>query len=90
MRGRQVPVLHVVAKRAVVTLEEAMERLSLLLGTATEWTRLERFLGSSRDPERRRSDFASSFVAALELARKGQVELRQEAPFAPVELRRAP
>lgn len=90
VRARSVPVLHVVAKRAVVTLEEAIERLSALVGTAIEWTRLERFLGGGQDPERRRSDLASSFVAALELARQGRVELRQDVPFAPIELRRAP
>ena len=35
----------------------------------------------------RRSALASSFVAALELARQGRVELRQAAPFAPLYLR---
>ena len=35
----------------------------------------------------RRSALASSFLAALELARQGRVELRQAAPFAPLYLR---
>jgi segregation and condensation protein A len=32
---------------------------------------------------------ASSFLAVLELARQGRVELRQRAPFAPLYLRAA-
>lgn len=89
LRARSAPVLHVVARRAVVTLEEAIERVSALVGTAIDWTQLERFLEPTHDPERARSALASSFVAALELARQGRVELRQAEPFAPVELRRA-
>lgn len=89
VRARQTPVLHVVARRAVLTLEEAIERVAALVGSAIEWTALERFLPSSQDPLYRRSALASSFVAALELARQGRVELRQEEPFGAVELRRA-
>jgi segregation and condensation protein A len=89
VRARQVPVLHVVARRAVLTLEEAIARVSALIGSAIEWTTLERFLPHSQDPLYRRSALASSFVAALELARQGRVELRQEQPFAPLELRRS-
>ena len=33
---------------------------------------------------------ASSFVAALELARQGRLEIRQEAPFAPLYLKAIP
>ncbi|GAA4034813.1 ScpA family protein [Sphingomonas rosea] len=87
VRARSAPVMHVVARRAVLTLEEAIERVSALVGSAIEWTRLERFLQPSQDPVYARSALASSFVAALELAKQGRVELRQEAPFAPLELR---
>jgi segregation and condensation protein A len=73
----------------VVTLEEAIERVSALVGTAIEWTQLELFLEPTHDPDRARSSLASSFVAALELARQGRVELRQAEPFAPLELRQA-
>jgi segregation and condensation protein A len=90
VRARSAPVMHVVARRAVVTLEEAIERVSGLIGTAVDWTLLERFLEPTPDPDRARSSLASSFVAALELARQGRVELRQAEPFAPLELRRAP
>jgi segregation and condensation protein A len=90
VRARSAPVMHVVARRAVVTLEEAIERVSSLIGTAIDWTLLERFLEPTSDPDRARSALASSFVAALELARQGRIELRQAEPFAPLELRRAP
>jgi segregation and condensation protein A len=89
IRARSAPVMHVVARRTVVTLEEAIERVSALVGTAIEWTQLELFLEPTHDPDRARSSLASSFVAALELARQGRVELRQAEPFAPLELRQA-
>ncbi|WP_300975443.1 ScpA family protein [Sphingomonas sp. LHG3406-1] len=89
VRARSAPVMHVVARRAVLTLEEAIERVSALVGSALDWTRLERFVAASTDPVFARSALASSFVAALELARQGRVELRQSEPFAPLELRRA-
>lgn len=89
LRARSAPVMHVVARRAVLTLEEAIERVSALVGTRLEWTRLESFLPASQDPLYRRSALASSFAAALELARKGRLELEQEAPFAPIMIRAA-
>jgi segregation and condensation protein A len=49
---------------------------------------LERYVPESRDPAYRNSALASSFVAALELARQGRVELRQDTAFAPLEIRR--
>ncbi|GAA4001425.1 ScpA family protein [Sphingomonas humi] len=88
VRARSAPVMHVVARRAVVTLEEAIERLSALIGAALDWTELEYFLEATPDPDRARSALASSFVAALELARQGRVELRQADVFAPLQLRR--
>ncbi|MEM8595857.1 MAG: segregation/condensation protein A, partial [Pseudomonadota bacterium] len=53
------------------------------------WTRLEGFLPEDwrESPERRRSATASSFAAALELARRGEIEIRQEGSFAPLYLR---
>nr|WP_314442898.1 ScpA family protein [uncultured Sphingomonas sp.] len=89
LRARSAPVMHVVARRAVVTLEEAIDRVSALVGTAIDWTDLQRFLEPTTDPDRARSSLASSFVAALELARQGRVELRQAEAFGPVELRQA-
>ena len=87
IHARNRPIFHVVQSRPVMTLEAALERLSELIGEAVEWRTLERFLPVTLDPAQRRSALASSFVAALELARQGRVTLRQSAPFAPLYLR---
>ncbi|MGU3315532.1 segregation and condensation protein A [Sphingomonas sp. M6A6_1c] len=84
--ARTRPVMHVVADREVMTLEAALERVSRLVGVHLDWATLESFLpdGSGR---LRKSALASSFLAALELAKQGRVELRQSAPFAPLYVR---
>lgn len=84
--ARTRPVMHVVADRAVMTLEAALDRVSMLLGERIDWSVIESFLPDSGEALRR-SALASSFVAALELARQGRVELRQAGPFAPLYLR---
>ncbi|MGR6330146.1 segregation and condensation protein A [Sphingomonas sp. XXL09] len=86
--ARNRPVMHVVADREVMTLEAALARIGALLGTRLDWSTLESFLpdGSER---LRKSALASSFLAALELAKQGRVMLRQQAPFAPLFLKAA-
>jgi len=84
VRARTEPVFHVVARRPVMTLDEALHRVERMVGTRLEWTRLESFLPETEDEEYRKSALASSFVAALELARLGKVQLDQKAPFAPL------
>jgi segregation and condensation protein A len=87
VKARTAPRIHIVARRPVMTLDEAIERVSRLVGMELDWTDLSRFLPETADPVLRRSALASSFVAALELARQGRVELRQETTFAPLYLR---
>jgi len=89
VRARTEPAIHVIGRRPVMTLEEALLRVERLLGTALEWTELEAFLPDTPDPDFRRSALASSFVAALELARQGKVEFDQQAAFAPLFVRAA-
>jgi segregation and condensation protein A len=72
---------------AICTLEDALQRLSALIGTALDWTELVRFLPETQDAALARSTLASSFVAALELARTGQAELTQGSAFGPLMLR---
>ncbi len=84
---RSAPRVHIVARRAVMTLDEAIERVSRLIGAALDWTSLARFLPETGDPALRRSALASSFVATLELARQGRVEIDQSTTFAPLMLR---
>ena len=74
----------------IYTLEQALERLRGLIGHAGSWTDLSSYLpeGWEADPLRRRSATAATFAASLELAKEGQVELRQGGLFAPIQLRR--
>jgi segregation and condensation protein A len=58
-----------------------------MIGMALDWTFLETFLPQSEDAQFRRSALASSFLAALELARRGRLEIAQDQPFAPIKLK---
>jgi segregation and condensation protein A len=89
VRARTAPAMHIVHARAVMTREEAIERVGKMIGMAIDWTRLESFLPVTEDVQLRRSALASSFLAALELARRGRLDIAQDAPFAPIRLRRA-
>ncbi|MFL6764038.1 MAG: segregation and condensation protein A [Sphingomicrobium sp.] len=89
VRARTQPAMHVVHARSVMTLEEAIERVSKMIGMALDWTFLEAFLPITEDLQLRRSALASSFLAALELARRGRLDIAQDEPFAPIRLKRA-
>jgi segregation and condensation protein A len=80
--------LHL-GREPVLTMELALERMRGLIGAAIDWTSLAAWLPDDwrAEPKRRRSAMAASFAAALELARSGALELRQEAAFAPIYLR---
>jgi segregation and condensation protein A len=79
--------MHIVADRPVMTLEAAIERVSRLIGTRIEWSAIESFLPEGATGVFRKSALASSFLAVLELARQGRVELRQKSAFAPLYLK---
>lgn len=87
IRSRTKPVVHTIKARPVMTLDEAIQRVGALVGAAIDWTRLESFLPEDLDSPKAKSALASSFVAALELARQGRLDLRQESIFAPLYLR---
>jgi len=89
VRARTQPSVHIVSRRPVMTLDEALHRLETLVGAKLEWTRLEAFLPATQDPEYRKSALASSFVATLELARLGKISLQQEDVFSPLYVRAA-
>lgn len=86
--ARTRPVMHIVADRPVMTLEAALDRVARLVGEAMDWEMIEAFLPAGAIGGFRKSALASSFLASLELARQGRVELRQQAPFGPLYLRR--
>ena len=75
---------------SVYTMEQALERMKGLIGMALEWGDLMQFLpdGWTHDPKRRRSAAAATFAASLELAKLGQIELRQSELFAPIMVKR--
>jgi len=81
---------YVMDRDAILTMEEALDRMRGLIGYAGEWTSLTSYLpeGWELDPKRRRSATAANFAAALELTKAGKVDLRQSETFAPIELRR--
>jgi segregation and condensation protein A len=60
-----------------------------LLGYLGEWSDLTSFLPSGWDanPARRRSATASHFAAILEMAKRGQITIRQSETFSPIQLR---
>lgn len=89
-RRRTIKVGHVVRARKVWSIKDARTRLEKLLGAgAGDWKQLDFFLDQYLPKgEEQRTAIASSFGATLEMAREGMVELRQDAPFAPIFMRR--
>ena len=82
---------HRIEQQLVLPLEQARTTLRALREQLDQWASLEDIRTAMNDinpdvPER--SVTASVFSAALELTRDGEVELRQDAHFAPLYLRR--
>ena len=93
-RRRTIKRVHVVKKRQVWSIKEARRQLETLVGRSTgEWVQLDLFLHQylpvEAAPAVSRSVLASSFGATLEMAREGLIELRQDAMFGPIQMRRA-
>ena len=74
----------------VFTMEQALERMRGLIGYAGEWADLISFLPEGWDvtPMARRSATAAHFAAILEMAKRGQLAIRQGETFAPIQIRR--
>lgn len=89
VKARNQPAFHVVQRRAVMTLDEALALIARVVGQRLDWSSLESFLPEGLDPELRRSAIASSFLATLELARQGRIQLAQERAFAPLMVKAA-
>lgn len=86
------------SERAVLTIEptlfhsmdDALARLARFVGRVPNWRELSGFLPKElRGEVFRRSAVAATFAAALELARSGRIELRQDRAFGPIYLRSA-
>lgn len=85
---------HKVPKPLVLSLDGARQRLKRALGgldlSEEEWVALEKLLPNSDDLKEDipiQSIKASSLLAGLELAKEGEMELRQTGAFAPIYVR---
>ena len=80
----------VLDREHVFTMEQALDRMRSLIGYAGDWADLTSFLpeGWNVTPMARRSATAAHFAAVLELAKAGQITLRQGDTFAPIQVRR--
>lgn len=81
---------YVMDRDAVMTMEQALDRLRGLIGYAGEWTDISSYMpeGWTADPGRRRSATAATFAASLELAKEGHIDIRQSETFAPIQIRK--
>lgn len=68
------------------SVEDALRRLERLLGKMPDWSVLSSYLPSFEgDPLKMKSAMASTFIAALELAKQGRLQLRQDGgPYSPI------
>ena len=88
-RERTVPQDYHLFERSVWSLQEAREILTRLIGESMDWVPLDAYLDQYlSNPEQRKTATASSFASSLELARQGQIELRQTLTFGPLFMRR--
>ncbi len=70
------------------SLADAMEHLRRFVGRVPDWRELMAFLPDDlRGGPLRKSTLAATFAATLELAKAGQLELRQDRAFGPLYLR---
>lgn len=78
-----------VQKLKLFAIEDARHRLERMLGVMLDWSIIDTLMPDEFSKGKsRRSGIASTLSAALEMARDGQVELRQMAPYAPLYLRK--
>jgi segregation and condensation protein A len=86
-RCRSAPMLTI-EPSAFQSMNDALKRLARWLGHVPDWRELTNFLPQEvRGELYRRSALAATFAAALELARDGRIELRQDRAFGPIYLR---
>jgi segregation and condensation protein A len=80
-----------VPKRTVWSLAEAREALERLVGQSMDWSPLDQYLIAYLvEPAMVATVLASTFAAALELIREGQMEAHQQGAFTPLYVRKKP
>ena len=74
----------------ILSVEEALRRLSQFMGTMPDWASLEALLPDElKAGIELRSALASTFTASLELAKQGRLNLRQGQTFGPIYFKEA-
>jgi len=80
-----------IAKRSVVSLQEARALLVRMIGQMADWAPIDSYLVDYLStPQTRATVKASSLSASLELVREGRIEIRQASAFSPLYVRRKP
>jgi segregation and condensation protein A len=98
-RAHAIRQVHQIKVRSVWSIKDARRQLERLIGRAPgEWMQLDLFLhqylpngknaAQANTGETQRSILAASFGASLELAREGFIDLRQDAAYAPLYMKR--
>ena len=87
-RGKAEPLR--IEQMELYTMDEALERLERALGALPDWSVLMSFLPEGLKGLKRRSAIAATFLASLELARSGRMQLRQDGRFGTIYVRRNP
>ena len=78
-----------ISRTQLYSVEDAVKRLSALLGSSPGWATLSSFLPEGlTNALDRRSAMASHFSASLEMVRDGEVKLRQEEAYGQIWLAR--
>lgn len=74
---------------AVMRPEDAIKRLLPMVGTITSWRNLQSFLPNLDDQEAviKRSAYAGTLVACLELAKRGMLEIEQTEIYGEIKIR---
>ncbi|BBK30886.1 condensin subunit ScpA [Stella humosa] len=86
-RQRDGAVLHI-DRLELYSMDEALQRLSRLVGRTPGWSTLASYLPDDLRPGIiTRAAMAAMFAASLELAREGRVVLRQDQVFGPIFVR---
>ncbi len=71
------------------SVQNALERIGRLLGAMPDWSTLDAFLPEALgDGLPRRAALSATLVAGLEMARAGEVLVRQERDFGPIFLKK--
>ena len=78
--------------RKVFKIEDAIARLTGMLGLTKDWVTMESFLPVDElsDFIVRKSAVASTFGAILELTKQGQADVKQDGLFGPIYMRSVP